>query len=534
MQFKKFTITLVNSLALIGCSFTSLPGTVKQSINNTNNGINAANQKLDSAQSTQNNNYNYDMHGVYFSNQPIARNEADYLPPNFNDALQIDATFYSMSQIADTLNKITKYPVLLDTDSIKGINLRVTQNSGNLIDLLNNICAKTDTSWSFKNGSILLSDTQTQTWFINGIPGDIQVQNQVNSNSGIQGQSGGSGATAGMAGGGQSTSQSQTNTQQNTVQNIQYNLTNSLWDNMQTAIKTMLSKKGTLSIIPATSSVTVTDKPSIVIKVGDFIHQQNAMLKRQVQIDVQVLSVETSADDNYGINWNLALKGSNTSFTINGQAPSGSGGTTSDTGGITPVFTPTNTTQSFSIGANSGSLSGSQLIINALSSIAKTSMITSTAATTLNNQPVPVQIVEQQGYVSNVSTTQVLGAGAQQSITTGQINYGFVLNILPVIEDNGLVNLQISMNLSSLKALNSFGTTGNDVQLPDMIQRNTMQKTTLRNGDTYVITGFDSDYNQVNNSGVGGATNWLFGGGVSASNARTKLVILVTPRIVNI
>ena len=71
------------------------------------------------------------------------------------------------------------------------------------------------------------------------------------------------------------------------------------------------------------------------------------------------------------------------------------------------------------------------------------------------------------------------------------------------------------------------------VQLPDLIQRNTMQKTTMRSGDTYVITGFDNMDERIENTGVGGATNWLFGGGVSANKSKTKLVILVTPRIVN-
>ena len=174
------------------------------------------------------------------------------------------------------------------------------------------------------------------------------------------------------------------------------------------------------------------------------------------------------------------------------------------------------------------------MVINALSANNKASTVTSASGWTLNNQPVPIQVVNQDGYVSNVSTTQMPNAGTQQSLTTAQISYGFTLNLLPNIEDNGLVNLQLSLNLSSLKKMEQYAVLGASVQLPNMVQRNTMQKVTMRSGDTYVLTGFDSDFNSIMSNGVGGASNWLFGGGVSAQKSRAKLVILITPRIINI
>ncbi len=522
MQVRKLgIILLILSFLVSSCSFSALPKDVKKSIISTDKAINKVNKKFSAKNKVENNNFNYDMDTLYISNVAIQRKDTDFLPAKFNNQIKMDGSFTSMNQIADTLNKVTKYPVLVDDDLIRNVNIRVTQNSGTLVDLLNNICAKTDTSWNFKEDKIILSNTETKTWFIKGIPGDIQVQNQVNSNNGIQG-SGGSGSSG---------SQSQNNGQMNTIQNIQFNLANSLWDNMKNAIQSMLSNKGKLSILSSTSSVTVTDKPSVIIKVGNFIKQQNEMLSRQVQIDVQVLSVETKSDDNYGINWKILLR-DKVGFSINGQAPLSSKGDVN-------VFSPDVTTQAFTIGGTKGGfLDGSSLIINALSSSTKMSMVTSVAATTLNNQPVPVEVVRQQGYVSNTTSTMNGNNQTQFSLQTGQINYGFVLNILPVIEANNLVNLQISINLSDLKNLEKYAVgndqNGSSVQLPNMIQRNTMQKTTMRSGDTYVITGFDSDTNSILNSGVGGTKNWFLGGGVTASKNRTKLVILVTPRIVNI
>jgi type IVB pilus formation R64 PilN family outer membrane protein len=271
---------------------------------------------------------------------------------------------------------------------------------------------------------------------------------------------------------------------------------------------------------------------------------QNDIMKRQVQIDVQVLNVDVNAEDNYGINWKLALSASNANFSINGQAvnQAGSGGSASSSGstgtggisGITPIFIPSSTTQAFTIGTSSGSLSGSQLVINALSSVNKTSLVTSTAVTTLSNQPVPVQFVDQQAYLASVQNT-ISGQSSlsQTTLTPGQLTTGFSLSLLPVVQGDGMVYMQLSINISVLKNMAQYSTNGASLQLPNTLQRNLMQKAVVRSGDTFVVTSFDSGSQELTNSGVGGAYNWLFGGGVSANKSRTRMVILVTPRVVN-
>ena len=522
---KKTILTVLIASLITSCATT---GGVEDSLKQTRDAVATANKKLDATQSIANNNFNYDQDSIYISDTAIQRKDTEMLPQKFQDQVQIDASYYSMRDVATMIERVSGYPVLTDTDQGKNFYLRLTQQTGNLVDLLNAVSSQTDTAWKFSNGKIVISDLQTETFFIKALPGDVQVQNQVNSNNGINSQSAGT-QTAGQGGGGTGGGQSQSSGQQNTVQNVQFNLNNSIWTNISDTVKGMLSKSGSMMVSPSTSSITVSDKPSRVSNISDYITKQNDMLKQQVQIDVQVLSVETNATDNYMLNWNMILKGTNASFNMNGQAATaaGSAGT-----GLIPVFAPTGTTQSFTLTANTGDLAGSQMMMNALSNNTQTSLITSAAATTLNNQPVPIQVIEQQGYVANVSTTQVAQAGTQQSVTTGQLSYGFTLNILPTIEKNGLINIQLSLNLSSLKALNNFSVTGAMVQLPDMIQRNTMQKVTLRSGDCYVTTGFDSDFNTITNSGVGSPNFWLFGGGVSAQKTRQKLVILVTPRIV--
>src|SRR6185437_49407 len=386
--------------------------------------------------------------------------------------------------------------------------VRITQQDGNLIDLLNLIGSRCDLSWTYRDGKIILSDTETKTWPVKGIPGDVQVQNQISNNSGVQSQSGANGASigGGSGGGGGSTGQSQAGSQQSSTQNIAFNLQNSLWTNLQDSVKSVLSPSGKLNISPSTSSITVTDKPSVLLRVDRLMRSQNDIMKRQVQIDVQVLNVDVEAQDNYGINWGLALNGANAKFSINGQAVSQSSSMDGVKFVASPVFVPTNTTQAFTIGATSGDLNGSSLVINALSTITKTSLVTSTAVTTLSNQPVPVQFIDQLSYLASVQNT-ISGQGglSQVSLTPGQITTGFSLNVLPVIQSDNSVFLQLSINISALKKIAQYTSNGSSLQLPETLQRNLMQKAVIRSGDTFVVTGFDSTEQAINNTGVGGA-----------------------------
>jgi len=528
IQVIKKIIIATNILSISACSITTLPQDTQKSIKLTDKDIDNASLKLSKAKNIQQNSFIKHTKTGYFGNQTITQTNADILPPVFNNQIQLDKQFNGLRSIATGLTDLTRIPTVLDLSNDSNdswLQARITQQEGNLIDLLNLVSARCDIGWTYREGQIILSDTETKMWPIKNIPGDIQIQNQINNNTGVQAQGGSQG--------GGSTSQASSN--QSTTQNISFNLQDSLWQNIQEAVKSMLSKSGRLSISPATSSITVTDRPSVLLRVDKYIKSQNDIMKRQVQIDVQVLNVDVDAADNYGINWKLALQGANGKFIINGQAVSQ--GSTSGSSFIpSNVFVPTTTTQAFTIGANEmGDFKGSELVISALSNIAKTSLVTTAAVTTLSNQPVPVQFVDQQSYLASVQNT-ISGQGglSQTTLTPGQITTGFSLNVLPVIQSDEKVFLQLSLNISALKKISQYSSNGSSVQLPETLQRNLMQKAVVKSGDTFVVTGFDSDNQSINNTGVGSAYNWLLGGGVSANKTRTKMVILVTPRIVNI
>lgn len=528
---------------LSACSLTSLPGSVQNSIGQSHKDIDAANKRIDDAKNhNEKEDFITHVSTGYFGNHAITQENTDFLPPIFNDQIQIDREFDDLSAIASSLTDLTGINAMLDISSGSNYNcsqVRITQQSGNLIDLLNQISAKCDLGWDYRDGRIVITDMETKTWAIKGIPGDIQVQSQIQNNSGAQAEAGATGGLStgsSSSGGGGAATTSQTQTQQSATQNTAFNLSNNLWKNLEDAIKMQLSKTGRMSISPSTSSLTVTDKPSVISDVDKYINNQNDKLKRMVIINVALINVDTNAEDNYGINWNTVLGSSQSpgQFSINGAPAGGSSGSSAAAGssGITNVFVPSNLTQAFTFGYNGGSGSA-QFIINALSTLTKSSIVTNTAVSTLSNQPVPLQFVDQQAYLASVSNMVVQNVGNQTSLTPGQLTTGFSLNMLPVVEGNNKVDLQISINLSAVKQISEFGSQGNTIQLPSTIQRNFMQKVVIKSGDTFVMTGFDENQQQIINTGVGSPTSWFLGGGVTATAKKTRMVMLVTPTVVN-
>ena len=141
---------------------------------------------------------------------------------------------------------------------------------------------------------------------------------------------------------------------------------------------------------------------------------------------------------------------------------------------------------------------------------------------------------------------------------TDTLNYGFTMEILPRILDNGRLIVLFSMTLTDLLALTTFssdvssssGTSGSDdkeketegetssgstdktvVQLPKMETRGFVQEIAMRSGSTLVLTGFETVQNMASSSGIGQPRLSILGGDEIASQTRDVLVILLTPEI---
>lgn len=389
----------------------------------------------------------------------------------------------------------------------------ISYRHGDLRGLLDAAATRFGVSWKLADGAILFYFTDTRTFPVSAIPGDASVNANV-----MSGATSDSGSAGGMSasGSGQAGNQptvSSTNTA-NTVVNSQLSVFNSL----SASIKAMLSRYGSVVSSPATGSITVTDTPDVLDEVARFMEAQNRSLSKQVLINVTVLSVDLSDDDSYGINWNAVYQALGTSFSL---ANTFATTATNPVSFTAQVITP------------NSRASGTQAMISALSQQGKVRRKTSASITTLNNQPVPVQVATQQGYLAAVSTTNTANVGSQTALTPGTVTTGFNMTLLPHVLDNGTVLLQFYTNISALLQLQTVTSGGQQIQTPEIDTRNFLQRVSMKSGQTLVLSGYEATNDNLNQSGVGTPRNYAFGGGYQGTRDRQEIVILITPVMMN-
>lgn len=521
---------------LITCGLINMPlcscstWKVNKNIDQVSHNVQITQDDMNNTKSIATNNFINEVDSGLFTSHASKLKDTEPLPSIFYDSYKIDKTFISLRDAADALTQLTGLPTDVDNPTLASTNLesrfvRITQHTGNLINLLNAIATKYDVSWSYHEGTLEFNQYDTRTWTINSIPGDFQMlnnvtnlvglqsQNQSNTNGLTTSQGGVPGGGSSGGGGGGSASQNGNSQSQSA---LTFNTSTNVWDNIKNTVKAMLSDKGKINVAPADSTITVTDRPHIIRLVDRYVYNENLILGRQVKLDVKVYSIQVSNSDNYGWNWQAIIDTSPVKLTINGA------------GG----FTPTTGSSSFTIAATSGDMKGSQAIIAALSKEYKTSVVTTASVITHNNQPAPVQSARQTTYLASSQTIQVANAGSQTTLTPGVVTTGFAMNVLPNILSSGEINLQLSVNISELIGINQVTSNGSLLQLPDVETKSFMQKVSMHTGDTLVLSGFERNDNTLTEQGVGSVSNWFFGGGIDVKKTRNVILVFVTPEII--
>jgi type IVB pilus formation R64 PilN family outer membrane protein len=393
--------------------------------------------------------------------------------------------------------------------------------SGSLSGALDLASGRLGISWEYRDGTIHLFRLVTRSFFVKANPGSSNFDAQIGKTGTQQ---------AGSQGGTQS---SQTGTFNSTA-NIQLQSHFSVWEGIDAAMKAMLSPIGKYAVSQATGTVTVTDTKEVVERVAQYIENENRILSRQVAIRVEVLDVTTTDANDFGIDMNLVFsKLSNLvpAYKLAFATPASLVATAAGNLGIQIVEPVTS-----DIGITT-QLSGSQAFFRALSTVAKTSVVTRASALTMNRQPVPVAITSQVGYLAQttpaIATTG--GTGGVPGLTPGTVTTGFIMNFLPTITDSNSVILQFSIDSSTLVKLDTIssgiGASLQSIQTPNINGMEFLQRLALKPGSTLVLTGFERHAGQYDQRTAAPNLEPGLAGSISATKTMQTTVILVTPVI---
>ncbi len=390
------------------------------------------------------------------------------------------------------------------------VNLTGLMWQGELTGLLDLVASRSGLNWRMDKGTIVFYLMETRTYSL------AMLNTKTSSTSSVS-----SGTTSSMgATGGQSNSASgESTTSQSTTTGQDYDL----YADMRKSIEAMLTPdKGRYWLSSSSSSLIVTDTPAVQEAVSRYVEEQNRIMNRQVALNVEVLSVGNTRSEDFRIDWDLVYKSLHTAgATLNNVSGDITGGTSA---GVSILDTAT---------GNAAKFAGSSLLLKALSEQGDVSVVTSQSSTVTNLTPVPIQMADQTVYVAQSATTTTTDVGATTTLTPGMITTGFNMTLLPLIQEVGDIQLQVNFNLSDPPTIRNFTSKdGNSyIEMPYTKLRSLSQKANLRAGQSLILTGFDQNNTTASKSGTFTPGNPLFGGGQSAKNERSTLVIIITPTL---
>lgn len=372
--------------------------------------------------------------------------------------------------------------------------------TGSVMGLLDTLSGRFGYYWKFKDGRIVLFETETRVFEMAALPGDTVTSNQVGVDNGASGRTN-SGASS-------------TSSSTSSKQTTQVNSSLQVWANMEANLKTMLSKRGLLSVAPSSGNITVTDVPENLNRIADYLENENRALSRQVALNIKVVTVESSDTDAYGVNWQAVRS------TLQGKY-----GVKFAANKLLSATAPTMT-----VDIISGNWAGSQAMVSALSEKHRISNVTNYSSVTLNNQPVPINIGMQRAYLAQIATQMDANGNATQTLTPGSVQFGTNMSVLPRILSDGTVLMQFSMDLTDMPGdFKVFGTNDNQIQLPEITNKTLLQRAALRSGETLVLAGFESNKGSSDRAGVGSADLPYLGGSLNGLKRRESMIILVQP-----
>lgn len=379
--------------------------------------------------------------------------------------------------------------------------------SGPVSGLLDIAANKAGIWWKFVDGKVVFYRTETKTIYLPTNSRKSSGNSTIVTNSG-----GGGGSSSSSSSGSNASSASVTS-----------DYVVDVWGDME---KTAKAVGGSAQVVANASagSLTVTGTPAQVRAIEEWGKELTEQLSQQVAITVHVYRIKMSNEDTYNWDPSIVFKKTldNCGFCLT------PGSVLTPTSGATPVGIAVGV-----LGGAHGALgviSGSQAAFQALSTMGIVSETLQQTVVTLNGQPAPIQLANQQGYLASSATTQTANVGSTTTLTPGSITVGFTATFLPRIV-NGRIILNMTMTNSTSNGFLTVGNATSSIQTPNVDMSTFQQSVSLTPGDALLLTGLQQDKSQTKNSGVGMADNPLLGGGVNSNTDKSMIAIVISAKV---
>ena len=286
-------------------------------------------------------------------------------------------------------------------------------------------------------------------------------------------------------------------------------------------------------INPAAGLIHITGTANQLKRVQNYLNLLSSRLKRQVLIDVKIISVELDNSYTKGVDWSKFELGFKSYL---------SDGTPSrlsfNKGSVqNPAHSLKNISGGFIIGGDLHlSLDG---VLNFLNTNGKSQIISSPKIMAMNNQQALISVGDNINYriaedITNNDTSEITKTTYKQH----SVFIGILLNLLPEISDDNLIMLRINPSLSSFKySADDAKQTMPRVIAPDTMQKKLSTVVQISSGDSIILGGLiaKSLGNEINKVPILGdipLLGYLFKSDSQISKT-SELIFIITPTIIN-
>jgi general secretion pathway protein D len=235
----------------------------------------------------------------------------------------------------------------------------------------------------------------------------------------------------------------------------------------------------------------------------------------QVSIDATIAEITLNENLNYGVQAFLS------SQDVGAHPDKGSGLITAGTNAILARTLPG---FNFLLGPESQP----NLILNALRAVSDVKVLSTPSVVVLDNQVATLQVGDQVP-VATASATVISGAGAPVVNTIDYRNTGVILRVVPRINANGNVLLDVEQEISNVAAGSAGSLT------PTVSQRRVKSSIAVASGQTVLLAGLISERSDKQRTGLPIIDQLPFGdllGNTNRTKQRTELIIFIRPQII--
>lgn len=262
----------------------------------------------------------------------------------------------------------------------------------------------------------------------------------------------------------------------------------------------------------------------------DAALQKLDVLPLQVLIEATIAEITLTKQLNLGLQY--FIKSGNFAAFLGSTVPGAAAATTTTTAAT--ALTLATPFPGFGLvpGLTGGFVSpnGSSVILQALEQLTNVRVLSSPNLLVLNNQSARLQVGDEVP-IATQSATSVITPGAPVVNSIDYRDTGVILNVTPRVNAGGLVLLDIAEEVSDVSQ-----TTSSSLNSPTITQRRVTSSVAVNDGQTIALGGLIKDSRNSSRTGIPYLRSIPVLGSLfdsrSVTNARTELIVLITPHVV--